>query len=244
MSVIRCPHGHYYDDSRFSNCPHCGITVGKEAPQKDQGQPEGKKRFWRWMDHEKTVALSRRPDIDDGKTVARRPEMDDGKTVALSRKSDVIPGERKEAETDTDSKTVALESVVADDDQKTVSYYSGAKGNDYVTGWLVCTAGPEKGRDYRLHHGFNRIGRDMDMDVQVMDDPAITRKNHCSVVYDETTYRFSVVAGSGTLTYWNDQLLDGAQTLQAGDEIRMGNSSFIFIPFCKEGRIWEREDEA
>ena len=26
MTLIKCPNGHYYDSSRFSNCPHCGMS--------------------------------------------------------------------------------------------------------------------------------------------------------------------------------------------------------------------------
>lgn len=160
--------------------------------------------------------------------------LDSEKTVAFSQKKE----EKEEAH------TIALEAIEApDEDVKTVGFYSDTKGNDYVTGWLVCTEGPEKGRDYRLHHGFNRIGRDMDMDVQVMDDPTITRKNHCSVVYDEKSGQFSLVPGSGTLTYYHTELLAGPKKLEAGDEIKMGNSVFVFIPFCVEGRVWKREEE-
>lgn len=222
MSVIRCPFGHYYDDQRFSGCPHCGITVGagdggsaKNQEKKKQPQEkQGGKGLFGWLDRDKTVALSK----------------------------EKIP----EKEPSEDEKTIALEALFeegGEDDQKTVGFYSGARGNDYVTGWLVCTAGPEKGRDYRLHHGFNRIGRDMGMDVQVMDDPTITRKNHCSVVYDDRSCRFSVVPASGALTYYNNELLTKSEILKSGDEIKLGESTFVFIPFCKEGRVWEREEE-
>lgn len=27
MSLIRCPNGHYYDDSRYTSCPSCGIAL-------------------------------------------------------------------------------------------------------------------------------------------------------------------------------------------------------------------------
>ena len=56
------------------------------------------------------------------------------------------------------------EKIEANDYGRTIGYYSPVRENDYVTGWLVCVKGPEKGRDYRLHHGFNRLGRSMDMD--------------------------------------------------------------------------------
>ena len=137
---------------------------------------------------------------------------------------------------------MALEALPEEDDQRTVGFFSGAKGNDYVTGWLVCVEGPEKGRDYRLHHGFNRIGRSVSMDIQVLDDPAVTRENHCSVVYDERKNQFSVIPSSGALTYCNGQLLTEPKPLNTGDEISLGNSRFEFIPFCREGKVWEKED--
>lgn len=214
MPVVRCPHGHYYDDQKFSGCPHCGITVGSgmESGPAFKRQPEKEKPrgLFGWLDRDKTVALVH----------AGKEDMEEG-----------------------GSKTISLEAA-QEDDQRTVGLYSGARGNDYVTGWLVCTAGPEKGRDYRLHHGFNRIGRDVGMDVQVLDDPAITRKNHASVVYDERSARFSLVPSAGTLTYYHNDLLTKAETLQAGDEIKMGNSTFVFIPFCVEGRVWQKEEES
>lgn len=206
MPVVRCPQGHFYDNQRFSSCPHCGISIGPRegGPEEKKGEKK-QKSFFGWMDREKRQA----------------PEQASDKTVALCE-----------------------EPVIGrEDDQKTVGYYSGAKGNDYVTGWLVCVSGPEKGRDYRLHHGFNRIGRDAGMDVQVMDDPAITRKNHCSVVYDERGRRFSVVPSSGTLTYYNNRLLTKSEILATGDEIKIGESTFVFIPFCGEDRVWEREED-
>ncbi len=280
MAVIRCPRGHYYDDQRFSRCPHCGIsTAGGEAGSgtADTPKAEEKKRgLLGWLDREKTVALSREkaaaleraqkagahgksgasapsgasqgqkgPGAGSGAAPAQKgpaaesfggPGTDDEKTMALAS-TGVGTGSGVE-----DSNTVALEALAGDDDQRTVGFFSGAKGNDYVTGWLVCLEGPEKGRDYRLHHGFNRIGRSFTMDVQVIDDPAVTRENHCSVVYDDRQNQFSVIPSSGALTYYNGQLLTGPERLKIGDEISLGNSRFELVPSCREGRIWEKED--
>ena len=30
MAVIRCSKGHYYDDTKFSQCPHCGVLPAAE----------------------------------------------------------------------------------------------------------------------------------------------------------------------------------------------------------------------
>lgn len=29
MAVVRCPRGHFYDDEKFSRCPHCGVLAGQ-----------------------------------------------------------------------------------------------------------------------------------------------------------------------------------------------------------------------
>lgn len=141
--------------------------------------------------------------------------------------------------------TIALEQAAdpeMEDDAKTIGFYSEVKGNDFVTGWLVCIEGPEKGRDYRLHHGFNRIGRDPGMQVQIADDPAITRKNHCSIVYDDKSNQFSLVPSAGAITYYKESLLTKAEVLQMGDLIEIGSSTLEFIPFCREGRVWKKEE--
>lgn len=277
MAVIRCPRGHYYDEQRFSRCPHCGVSTGGGEAGAGTGtagtpkaESEKRKGLLGWLDREKTVALSREKAAAleqaqragahgksngagaaaaSGKNGAAQGQKasvagsfagagaDDEKTVALASTEGGIGSGTQ------DSNTVALEALVGeDDDQRTIGFFSGAKGNDYVTGWLVCLEGPEKGRDYRLHHGFNRIGRSFEMDVQVIDDPAVTREGHCAVVYDDRQNQFSVVPTSGALTYYNGQLLTGPERLKSGDEISLGNSRFEFVPFCREGRVWEKED--
>lgn len=247
MSVVRCSKGHFYDDQRFSQCPHCGIfseaagagAGGSEAAGGRAGEGsagEKKRGLFGWLDREKTVAFG-----------ADRAVMpDEGKTVSYADAAK-SPGKAGSGSSGAlgDTSTVSLSAVDegGDDDQRTIGVYSGAKGNDYVTGWLVCTEGAEKGRDYRLHHGFNRIGRSYDMDVQVLDDPAISRENHCSVVFDDKSCRFSVLPSTGALTYYQGTLLTEPKPLHTGDEIRLGDSCFVFIPFCGEGRVWEKEEE-
>ena len=51
MAVVRCPNGHYYDDQKFSRCPHCGIFANMDLNQMKGGSK-------RKENDEKTVALS------------------------------------------------------------------------------------------------------------------------------------------------------------------------------------------
>lgn len=132
-----------------------------------------------------------------------------------------------------------LQSELEDDGGRTVAFWGNESGEDYVTGWLVCVAGPEKGRDFRLHYGFNRIGRSYQMDICCEEDLQITRDNHCSVIYDEKENTFSIMPATGTLTYLNGQTLMHTKSLHTGDRIRIGQSIFEFVAFCKGEKKWK-----
>lgn len=228
MGVIRCSMGHYYDDAKFSYCPHCGVSIdigpagaaesSASGAQAGQGTAPKKKGLFFWKNQapaeDKTVAFSSTEEAAKGLGGA---VIDEGKTVAM--------------------KSVA--ETAADDDQKTVGIYSGAMGNDMVMGWLVCTKGPERGRDYRIKNGFNYIGRAVSSEIVIMEDVAISKDKHCAIVYDNKNIAFMAVPGNGTLTYLKGELLGKPEKLTSGDEITLGESTFVFIPFCVEGRVWE-----
>ena len=239
MAVIRCPQGHYYDDEKFSHCPHCGIfgAQGTEAGagggrrQTDGERPAAGRRkgLFGWLDREQTIAF---PSGKAGKEEGRK----------ASSEAVFSGGEGYGEKMDGDS-SLAFQSSKDDGEGRTIGIYSGQKGNDYVTGWLVCVKGPEKGRDYRLHHGFNRLGRGLAMDVQIMEDGAISRDCHCSVVYDGKGNQFSLLPGNGTLTYRKGRLVTEPERLEDGDEITAGESSFVLVFFCREGRVWDEDEE-
>ena len=146
---------------------------------------------------------------------------------------------RREVE---ESVTIGLYEAQKADDQKTVGLFARQSGKDFVTGWLVCTEGKEKGRDYRLHNGNNWIGRSFRMDVCVVDDSLISRENHATIVYDYRSNRFFLTPGKGTVTRVNGETLVKARELKKRDEIALGESKFVFIPFCEEGCSWGKND--
>lgn len=123
----------------------------------------------------------------------------------------------------------------SDDAGKTDSIFR--KKSNPVSGWLVCTQGENKGRSFELHLGKNFVGRSMKSDV-VINDPQISRQNHFCVIYDPFSSKFHLQAGS-SIVYLNSQMLEKAQELKENDVIGAGESSFVFVPFCKEGRDWD-----
>ena len=161
---------------------------------------------------------------------------DSGKTVALSSAQTF-------AADDSGDKTVSLKAAeqLPDDDQKTIGLYSDLRGNDLVTGWIVCIDGPERGRDHRLFHGFNRIGRGAGMQIRIEADPSVSRSNQCAVVYDSRGNTFYLVPEKGNQVLLNGNPLRMPAELKAGDLITIGSGVYEFVPFCREGRVWEEK---
>lgn len=134
-----------------------------------------------------------------------------------------------------------IESGNNEDEEKTVGLFSFETGSQLVVGWIVCIGGPARGKDYRLYHGWNRIGRNISMDIYIPEDKKISRDSHAGIVYDEKSSKFHLVNQNGALTYLNGKLLIDTSEIISGDKITMGDSDFIFIAFCTEERRWEEE---
>ncbi len=201
MAVVRCLKGiHFYDDEKFSTCPHC-------EKQKETGQ-----------------SFSEGADINSQITLA----MEDAGANVIDVVGVMEQKPLKEH--------FHVDSV---DEDVTVAFYSAEKGNDYITGWLVCIDGPEKGRDYRIYHGINKLGRSNDMDIVIKDDPKISREKVCDIIYDMRNNKFYLKPSLNGMIYLNGNLLGEVRELTSGDRFVIGDSCFEFVAFCKGDRKWE-----
>ena len=121
--------------------------------------------------------------------------------------------------------------------EKTIGIFIDETQNICTVAWLVCVEGAERGKSYVLHSGRNFAGRSQDMDIVLSDDDFISREKHFSIIYDPKSIAFYLVSGSGH-TYINDSLVSSEKIMVDGDVIQAGQSKYIFVPFCKEGREW------
>ena len=109
-----------------------------------------------------------------------------------------------------------------------------------VCGWIVCVKGPRRGKDYRVMDGKNFVGRADDMDIQILGDNKIARRNHAVIVFDAKKRENMILPGdSNGLVYLNGEAVYLPQPLSAYDVIEMGESTFLFVPFCGEHYMWE-----
>lgn len=109
-----------------------------------------------------------------------------------------------------------------------------------VCGWIVCIAGPRRGKDYKIMAGKNFVGRADDMDIQILGDNKISRRNHCVIVYDEKQAKTVMLPGdSNGIVYLNEEAVYSPAPLSEFDVIEMGESKFLFMPFCGEHFKWE-----
>lgn len=112
-----------------------------------------------------------------------------------------------------------------------------------VVGWLVCTAGPDRGRDFRLRGVRTAIGRGLQMGVSLLGDAAVSRDTHAIVRFDAATEGFTVLPGSaGRTVRVNGAAIAAPTTLTAGDVIAVGRTHLLFVPLCGAGFRWDAVD--
>ena len=117
-------------------------------------------------------------------------------------------------------------------------------GVDPGVGWLGCVAGPEQGRDYRLHSERNFIGRAPSMDVAITGDATISRDNHAVISYNPKKHSFRLAPGdSRGLVYLNDEEVLTPIEVAPYDRIELGETLLLFVPFCGDHFTWPVADK-
>lgn len=226
-NYTQCPKGHWYDPSVHKTCPQCQEEMMATMPS-DSGfgktEPVEGINF-SWQDPGPTV------DSGVGFSSIGKTEpfsiqnFDDvGRQSSPSGIDEFPPSGPRPAD-------IGITEPISD---------VGIHNFSPVVGWLVCIDGPEKGKDYRLHSGYNNIGRSPEMDVCILGDNKISRDKHCMVAFDPEGGEFYFGPVSGiNLVKLNKKLVMMPTEIHAYDELLIGSSRFKFVPFCGESFSWE-----
>ena len=212
MTLTRCNNGHFYDEDKFTQCPHCanaGRNSGATVP----------------LDRNVNVTV---PLTDYGGGGDDTPTSKPPQDVGSGSLSDVV-----------NRANIGVTPVPSDNESKTVSFYSNAIGTEPVVGWLVCIEGNHMGEGFTLKSGRNFIGRATGMDVVLSGDSTVSREKHAIVLYDPEYHKFLVQPGDAReLCYMNDQLVLNSVEIGVNDIIKVGATRLMFVPFCTNVFNW------
>ena len=118
---------------------------------------------------------------------------------------------------------------------------------DPVTGWLVVTAGPGKGRVCRLGSGVNSLGRGGGSRVRIdFGDDSISRGDHAVLTYDPRGRKYYLQHGGGmNLTYLDgDKPVLTPTLLEPMQDISIGATTLRFVPLCGPDFDWQDLEDA
>ena len=114
-----------------------------------------------------------------------------------------------------------------------------------VVGWLACINGQRKGQSFTLREGKNFIGRGDDVDVQILGDLQVSRRNHACIAYDPKNRKFTLIPGdSDGIVYLGNKSVYHATDLMDFNTIQIGNTVLIFRSLCGDHFAWNVDKEA
>lgn len=253
MKLKKCPEKHFYDADKYDECPHCAKKVKKPSTEKREENTSNRTS-------DKTVSLSQASYQESSKTVylpetesiaggvSKTTQRTGNFTVPLFPEEDFPVQESEKIEKVSDfAREVAEKSAsvhaMQNSGEKTVAFYNTG-GTEPVVGWLVCVKGEYVGESFNLKEGQNFIGRSLGMDIALVNEKTVSREFHAGIIFDPVEKTFYAVPGhSNGLTYVNGSILFSALPLKAYDEIQLGKSLYVFMPFCGDSFSWDKYSE-
>lgn len=219
MDLKRCPNGHFYDGEKFPSCPHCQGSGGANETVSFNAEK---------LDDQDTRTIS------GESLIAQPPAGGPNENVGPLNNHIGETVSKKQPPAD-DAKTIGFFGVTPDP-------VGGQEAVEPVVGWLVCTCGKHKGRDFRLKAGRNFIGRSSTMDVALEGENSVSRESHAIIAYEPRQSIFIAQPGAASeLFYLNDNVVLSAVEVKRNDRIQLGDVELMLIPCCDENFKWEKE---
>lgn len=218
IKMVQCPNGHYYNAAMHSVCPECGRSAAGVGVSNVGA----------------TVGVGGASNI--GATVGVGGASNIGAAAGVGG---VAPGAGYN--NNTIPVTPRNENPSVDGYEPTIiggDSFGDASAAEPVVGWLVCVEGPMKGTDYRIHAGYNYIGREVG-DIHIHGDNQISRQNHAMIAYDSGnhTYYFGP-SGGRNLIKVNGKTILNAVEVKNYDVFTIGTSKMMFVGLCGPHFDW------
>lgn len=254
MAATQCGNGHIYDSDIYPTCPYCNGTqpminfgstpvggVGPTMGPKDGfgGTPVGS--VGPTMGPKDGFGGGISPTVGPAGAQGGRTVMDSGKTAPIGGPLGGGGTPVTDYSVTRPPRGYETKARRVDEENKTKGTFQKKLGIDPVVGWLVCVDGADKGKDYRLLGRINSIGRSESMDVCVKGDMTISSVNHARIGYGDKNNRFTLIPADGkSVIYLNGDEVYIPTVLNAYDTIELGETTFVFIPFCSDRFTWQK----
>ena len=113
-----------------------------------------------------------------------------------------------------------------------------------VVGWLVAVNGPCRGTDFRIHTGYNYIGRETG-DICIRGDQTISGERDSNITYVPQTNRFYIAheQGKNVLLVNDLPVIGGGTELHDFDRITIGTTELLFVGLCGEHFSWNNSNK-
>lgn len=213
QKIVSCPQGHYYDANRYDACPIC--SAGGFAPTQDPFSSA---------------------DGQSGDFTPTMPPAEAAPTPAAA------PAPSPSFRPTEPPKVVQKQVNDLMGHTQYVDTSTPAGAPTPVVGWLVAIAGPCRGTDYRIHTGYNYIGRESG-DICIRGDNTISAEKDANVTYVPQTRSFYIAheLGKNVVLVNNIPVIGGGQQLNSYDVVTIGTTRLLFIAMCSERFGWEDE---
>ena len=236
QKIVRCERcNQFYDVFSFSSCPYCSGAAqqpGGYAGYTGQGA-QGYGSFSKTMDPsagsgQGNFSATIDPYAGSAQAGSFTPTIDP--TVPSANKGGF-------------SHTVAPDGNTNREMSETIYVDEGVpKGKTSpVVGWVVVINESDCiGKDFKIHTGYNSIGRKKG-DIVITGDNSISGEKDTTIVYDAETKSFYISHDSGknVLTVNHKPVIGEAVELHEYDLIKIGKTELVFIPFCGKRFSWK-----
>jgi len=247
IKMCTCPNGHYYNADIYSSCPECGAVAPGNVPGSIPatapafGNAGQSAPAYGGGDFPKTTS----PNAGYGagsvgvtEPISAPPygaAQPIGKTVpanyAYNSSNVTIPVGGASA-------SAAAVTPFSNPTVSAVDLNPGAVASEPVVGWLVCVEGPVRGVDFRLHDGYNFIGRE-EGDIHIQGDNAISRQKHAVVAFYAKRNSFHVGPADGrNIIELNDEPVFNHTEMKNYDVITVGNTKLMLVALCGSHFSW------
>ncbi len=210
--IERCPNGHFYDRDVNETCPYCN--------------PDASINLDRSVRTGAVEEVSSEPIFDPGR-IPTLP-VDDEKT-------------NKKME-DYADKTTWVDRGIARGKGKSSDAAETVDTHKVVTGWLAAIEGPYRGKSFEIYVGYTKIGRAPGNDIILSEDSSISSR-HANTHYSVKKNQFHLQCADSPT---NSVEVDGVELLSNEkaelhpySRVELGNSVFLFIPFCSDVFRWQ-----